>query len=170
MLNEFYIPEIHRKSKFIKNIIPQNLMKNNSFQLLNNISIPQNNIKIKKGYKSGKSNNSISYKHINFNQNLEEVPAIDPATEPCGKNSISKIISFKNDKSNIIININNRKKSYKNKKAIINNKISKYKKYKNFNTINSKSAIVKKKHKIKNITINSLFLVLNENKNKHKKK
>ena len=39
------------------------------------------------------------------------------------------------------------------------------------NKINSKSAIIKEKHKTKNITINSLFLVLNENKNKnnHKK-
>ena len=114
ILNEIYYPEIPRKSKIIKNIIPQNLMKNNSFQFPdNNISIPQNDIKIKKRHKILKSNNSISYNHIDFSQNIEELQIIEPATEPKGKNSISKIISFKKDKSNTIIN--KRKNLYKKK-------------------------------------------------------
>ena len=44
-------------------------MNNNSFQFPKNISIPQNN---KKVHKIVKSNNSISYKHINVIQNKEK--------------------------------------------------------------------------------------------------
>ena len=138
-------------------------MKNKSFLFPgDNISIP-----IKKGHKRVKSNDLMSYRHLNLEQNLEDVQAIDPINEHKEENTISKIISFNKDKSNTIIN-NNRKKSYKTKKTNKYNNLSKYK-YNKFNKINSNSGIVKNKQKIKNIKINNLFLVLNENKIKHKK-
>ena len=160
-----YPHEISKKSYKNKNIEPKNLM-NNSF-LTYQHSIFQN-ISIDNDRKRAKSNQSINKNSIN-NNDLDELKIIEPYKYVNNENNISKILSFKANKTK---KVNNIKKDYlkdkfksKSKYNNLNNKNYNTLENKSFNS--NKSRLLKKKSEIiKKISPNSKHSKEKKKKNK----
>ena len=168
IIKEAYPQDISKKLLKYRTVIPNNLMKNNSFKIDSKKNFINEKIDLpNQGHKRAKSNIIIFH---NSDKNLDELQVIEPDINYKKKNSISKIISFKNNESNKINNNINKKIKLKSKKVIIHNLDNQLKNKKNYATLNgiSHNDSFKKKKKCNSIISNE-FLTLNDCKTAHRK-
>lgn len=156
----------------VKNhITPKNLMNNSSFRSPKNHPISQNNISTQnnQAHKKAKSYNSINYDDIYSHNNYEELQIIEPTIYYKKRNSISKILSFKNNESKKILNnIHNntiQNKSVREHSITTNNLEANIKKLNKESPYNKE---IKNKHKRYNS--NNSLIIDNNNYNRKKTK
>lgn len=124
------------------NIIPKNLMKNNSFLIENNNPIIIN-INRNQDYYVQKRSKSTEFMKSNFIDFNEELKIIEPKIPEIKYNCISKILSFKNNETKGIIK--NDKKIFKYKENTSRNQSKQLNISKKYNTFETKFVIEKKK-------------------------
>lgn len=155
----------------VKNhITPKNLMNNSSFRSPKKQSISKNDKSIQNNqeHKKAKSYNSINYDNIYSHNNSEELQIIEPTIYYKKRNSISKILSFKNNKSKKILNsIHNNTIQNKSvrERSITTNKLEDNIKKLNNQLLYDKE--IKNKHKKYN---SNSSLIINYNYNRKKTK